>query len=192
MNTITWVSSNLGTIPIMLIIPGYYIHSCIKMRYKAAFSPTLILGDLLLLALLNSHVSLHLSDPESLDWNVLDDAYRKQLDQRKYVSPSRDRANSEAANSNSSGPSPSELSPQQTTESEKPPDTTKSRGQTFSDNQDLELDEAASDEDEAEIPEGSLFDYNIPGALKKEEVEKLDLDHWRLVVRDSLIELEVR
>lgn len=74
---------------------------------------------------------------------------------------------------------------------DKPIDTTKERAQKFADDKDLELDEAPSDDDDAEIPEGSLFDYRLPGVLAKEEVKQLDLDHWRLVVRNTLIELEV-
>jgi hypothetical protein len=70
-------------------------------------------------------------------------------------------------------------------------DSTKERGQAFADDQDLEFDEPPSDEDDAEIPEGSLFDYQIPGVLTKDEVKSLDLDHWRLLVRNALIELEV-
>jgi len=56
---------------------------------------------------------------------------------------------------------------------------------------DYELDSEPSDED-TEIPEGSLFDYNVPGVLKAEEVAKLDLDHWKLLVRNMLIDFEVR
>jgi hypothetical protein len=54
-----------------------------------------------------------------------------------------------------------------------------------------ELDSEPSDED-TEMPEGSLFDYNIPGVLEAEEVTKLDLDHWKLLVRNMLIDFEVR
>jgi hypothetical protein len=54
-----------------------------------------------------------------------------------------------------------------------------------------ELDSDPSD-DTAEIPEGSLFDYKVPGVLKAEEVAKLDLDHWKLLVRNMLIDFEVR
>ena len=49
----------------------------------------------------------------------------------------------------------------------------------------------SSDEENVEIPEGSLFDSAIPGVMTTDEVKCLDLDHWRLVVRNSLIELEV-
>ncbi|EAW14156.1 arginyltransferase [Aspergillus clavatus NRRL 1] len=52
---------------------GYYIHSCQKMRYKAAFRPQCIL------------------DPESYTWDPLDGELTKKLDQRAYVSLSHDR-----------------------------------------------------------------------------------------------------
>jgi len=55
---------------------------------------------------------------------------------------------------------------------------------------DLEED-SQSDNEDVDIPEGSLFDYNIPGVLKRDEVEKLDLNHWKLVVRNSMVDLEV-
>jgi arginine-tRNA-protein transferase len=70
-------------------------------------------------------------------------------------------------------------------------ETTKERSTIFDDGQDLEFDEALSDGEDAEIPEGSMFDYHIPGVLTKDEVKSLDLDHWRLVVRNNLVELEV-
>ncbi|KIW77372.1 hypothetical protein Z517_09818 [Fonsecaea pedrosoi CBS 271.37] len=147
---------------------GYYIHSCTKMRYKAAFCPTYIL------------------DPESYEWNLFDDKYRQELDKRKYVSPSRDRKR---------GVDAAEGTIQQagargTSDSGPAPKTTKERGRMFDDEQDLEFDEPPSDEEDAEIPEGSLFDYEIPGVLTKDEVKRLDLDHWRLVVGNTLIELE--
>ena len=69
-------------------------------------------------------------------------------------------------------------------------DTTKSRAGKIADDDELELDDEVSENDETEIPEGSLFDYNIPGVLSKEQMSKLDLAHWKLLVRTSLIELE--
>jgi hypothetical protein len=132
------------------------------------------------------------SDPETLDWNLFDDNYRKQLDHRQYVSPSRDRETALAAGESNSNTASSELPSPVTAEPNKETDTTKNRAQTFADDKDLELDDPESDEEDTEIPEGSLFEYNIPGILTKEQVEKLDLDHWKLVVRDTLIELEVR
>lgn len=49
---------------------GYYIHSCIKMRYKGDYKQQYIL------------------DPETYDWNVLDDKIKDKLSQTKYLSPS--------------------------------------------------------------------------------------------------------
>ncbi|OAL23227.1 hypothetical protein AYO22_06277 [Fonsecaea multimorphosa] len=147
---------------------GYYIHSCIKMRYKATFTPTYIL------------------DPESYEWNLFDDKYRQELDKRKYVSPSRDRKYGVDAAESTNHQAAVTATPDLSTA----PKTTKERGRMFDDEQDLEFDEAPSDEEDAEIPEGSLFDYEIPGVLTKDEVIRLDLDHWRLLVGKSLIELE--
>ncbi|KAF7128588.1 hypothetical protein CNMCM5793_003376 [Aspergillus hiratsukae] len=52
---------------------GYYIHTCQKMRYKGAFRPQYVL------------------DPESYTWDPLDGELTKKLDERPYVSLSRDR-----------------------------------------------------------------------------------------------------
>ncbi|MCJ1389570.1 Arginyl-tRNA--protein transferase 1 [Xylographa bjoerkii] len=53
--------------------PGYYIHSCIKMRYKSTFHPTYIL------------------DPETYDWDPLDQDMLARLSAHDYVSLSRER-----------------------------------------------------------------------------------------------------
>ncbi|EKG17935.1 Arginine-tRNA-protein transferase [Macrophomina phaseolina MS6] len=50
---------------------GYYIHNCVKMRYKGDYHPQYVL------------------DPESYDWNMLDGELRELLDENKYVSLSR-------------------------------------------------------------------------------------------------------
>jgi hypothetical protein len=130
-------------------------------------------------------------DPESLEWNVLDDDYRRRLEIGVYYSPSGARSRGEDPSMGNGISDTRQPQPQATAESTVSPDTTKERGQVFADDKDLEFDEAPSDEEDAEIPEGSLFDYRIPGVLTKNEVAKLDLNHWRLLVRDALIELEV-
>jgi hypothetical protein len=119
---------------------------------------------------------------------LFDDDYRKKLDHRKYVCPSRDQVQP---------PPPEELATESTTktapalQNTKEPETTKSRANKFADDEELELDEDDSENDDAEIPEGSLFEYNVPGILSKDSVSNLDLAHWKLVVRTSLVELEV-
>ncbi|MCJ1379669.1 Arginyl-tRNA--protein transferase 1 [Xylographa soralifera] len=52
---------------------GYYIHSCIKMRYKSTFHPTYVL------------------DPETYAWDPLDQEMLARLSARAYVSLSRER-----------------------------------------------------------------------------------------------------
>jgi len=142
---------------------GYYIHSCVKMRYKGTFSPSYLL------------------DPESLEWCLFDETYKRELDKTPYVSLSRDRKQ---------GPVATDENSQSQITATSASETTKERSTIFDDEQDLEFDEAPSDEEDAEIPEGSMFDYHIPGVLTKDEVKSLDLDHWRLVVRNNLVELE--
>jgi arginyl-tRNA---protein transferase len=53
--------------------PGYYIHSCPKMRYKMDYSPQYLL------------------DPETLEWDLLDAAVLRVFDKMPYVSLSRER-----------------------------------------------------------------------------------------------------
>jgi len=53
---------------------GFYIHSCVKMRYKGDYSPQYML------------------DAESYNWDPLDDGLKKKLDKKNYVSLSRERA----------------------------------------------------------------------------------------------------
>lgn len=57
---------------------GYYIHSCIKMRYKGEYKPQYVL------------------DPETYDWNPLDGELRQLLDTKSYVALSRERRLKEA------------------------------------------------------------------------------------------------
>jgi arginine-tRNA-protein transferase len=53
--------------------PGYYIHSCPKMRYKIDYAPQYIL------------------DPETLTWDLLDSEVLALFDKRHYVSLSQER-----------------------------------------------------------------------------------------------------
>ncbi|KAI1573408.1 arginyl-tRNA:protein arginylyltransferase [Pyrenophora tritici-repentis] len=52
---------------------GYYIHSCMKMKYK---------GD---------YKTQHVLDPETYEWHSLDDELRGLLDKKPYVSMARER-----------------------------------------------------------------------------------------------------
>ncbi|KAL3462878.1 arginine-tRNA-protein transferase [Aspergillus heterothallicus] len=109
---------------------GYYIHSCQKMRYKGFFRPQYIL------------------DPESPSWDPLDGELTLKLNDRPYVSLSRDR---------------------QTDESAKP------------------VEEPADAEINDE--EVSLFTLHMPGVLTVDEVKKLDLGSWPLLVHGSFVHM---
>jgi len=52
---------------------GYYIHSCLKMRYKGTYKPQYVL------------------DFEALSWDLLDDEMRRLMEKRKWVSMSREK-----------------------------------------------------------------------------------------------------
>ncbi|KAL8710352.1 MAG: hypothetical protein Q9220_005122 [cf. Caloplaca sp. 1 TL-2023] len=52
---------------------GFYIHSCVKMRYKNQYQPSSLL------------------DPETYTWNVLDEDHLARISARKYVSMSVER-----------------------------------------------------------------------------------------------------
>ncbi len=54
----------------------------------------------------------------------------------------------------------------------------------------LELDSDNDSADETEMPEGSLFDYHVPGILTEEEVGKLELEKWQLLVRNMFVDME--
>ena len=138
------------------------------------------------------------TDPESLEWCSFDDEYRRKLDRNPYVSLSREKRLADQARSRQNadiienGPQPGEVSKGEQTQGETSSTTLiESSAASGVGDADYELDSEPSDED-IEIPEGSLFDYNIPGVLKAEEVIKLDLDHWKLLVRNMLIDFEVR
>jgi arginine-tRNA-protein transferase len=50
---------------------GFYIHNCVKMKYKGDYSPQYLL------------------DPESYSWDLLDSEVKQKLDAQKYLSLSR-------------------------------------------------------------------------------------------------------
>jgi arginine-tRNA-protein transferase len=145
---------------------GFYIHSCAKMRYKAAFQPTYIL------------------DPESLKWTLFDEDHRNQLDKTPYFSVSR----GSLAPTSSSDESET-LSSQKS--SSKDGEATSTPLGSTDEFPDIEIDPDESGESDTEIPEGSLFDKHMPGVVSRNELESMDLDHWKLRVRDTFVDLEV-
>ena len=88
-------------------------------------------------------------DPEeSGSWDPLDGELKTKLDQRRYVSLSRDRKG-------------------------------------------LPEEEESPIPDDVDEEDMSLFDIHMPGVLTVEQVEGLDLDHWLLLVRGTLVHMIV-
>jgi hypothetical protein len=164
------------------------------MRYKGGYQPSFILGMPTNQASRPARAYPR-TDPESLEWCSFDDEYRKKLDRNPYVSLSREKSLADRARSSQdadeveNGPQPGEV--EQTQDKTSSTTLIAPSAANVAGVADYELDSEPSDED-TEIPEGSLFDYNVPGVLKAEEVAKLDLDHWKLLVRNMLIDFEVR
>jgi arginyl-tRNA---protein transferase len=155
------------------------------MRYKGSFSPTCILGMADVAHVSNSPAN-SLPDPESLEWDPFDSTIRKALDTNAYYSSSAHAKHAQSIPN-------LEDRVTATTNGHHPRSTTvepKSEGKI--DYTSLDIDSPDnSDNDDTEIPEGSLFDYAVPGILTKTQVlSDLDLDHWKLKVRNIFVDME--
>ena len=89
----------------MLRVQGYYIHDCVKMKYKRAFHPTYVLGQLHL------EPSVQLSglmrpDPEAYSWDLFDANLLSCISAKRYVSLSQERLSS---TNNSANPTHEQL-----------------------------------------------------------------------------------
>lgn len=69
---------------------GFYIHDCVKMKYKGEYNPQFVL------------------DPERYQWNVLDESFKKKLTQQKYVTLSFQQDKDERQSSSSTAAAPQE------------------------------------------------------------------------------------
>lgn len=137
--------------------PGYYIHSCPKMKYKVDYTPQYVL------------------DPETLDWDLLDKEALAIFDRQPYVSLSTEREKLQDGNANKS---PDLQQPSVHTDDETKP------GVSHAGDKDTKVaqEDDADDEDEDEAM--SLFTTDMPGIPSLEDLEHIDLDHIR-VLSDS-------
>lgn len=110
----------------------------------------------------------------------------KELDKHPYVSLSRQRRSGPTAPPNSDAAQLENVEEHKTNDTStlQAPTSAKDNGNAA---------EGSESEEETEIPEGSLFDMNIPGVLTAEEVEnQIDLDRMLLLANGSFVEMEVR
>lgn len=141
--------------------PGYYIHSCPKMRYKIDYTPQYVL------------------DPETLNWDLLDDESLAIFDKKAYVSLSKDlpvhRAES-GNNGTGNGTGNSNGAPQNsvTQENAQPEAHCETNGKK------KEGQDDSSDEEEGD-GENSVFNSNMPGILSLSDLDKVNLDNIRVL-----------
>lgn len=142
---------------------GFYIHNCVKMKYKGDYTPQQIL------------------DPESYDWDLLDADVKKKLDRNKYLSLSREKA--------SLLPSETETETDDSDQaSASAPVPASSESESYSTTTDPVATDPDSDDDEGPVPEPNipLFSRGMPGIMTKDELlSEIDLDHIKLRVRGT-------
>lgn len=141
--------------------PGFYIHSCPKMRYKIDYSPQYVL------------------DPEMLAWDPLDKEAMAIFDSKSYVSMSRERR----------GPGDDEMAVENATAKpdsdmeicgEDPGEDLAGGSAEASDENAMKDEEEASDEEEDDEESASLFTSDMPGIPSLEEMLQVDMDGLRL------------
>jgi arginine-tRNA-protein transferase len=136
---------------------GFYIHSCVKMRYKGDYSPQYVL------------------DPESYNWDPLNDEMKMKLDVKKYISLSRERSEGRSINA--------------------APPTDNTTGPTDKSEVAMEIDSVpdgeydSDDEPPLEDPELPLFARTMPGILTRDQLmTEVDLDHVKLRIHGETAE----
>ena len=179
---------------------GYYIHNCVKMRYKGDYKPQMVL------------------DPETYEWLSLDGEFRDALDQRKYVSrrmarklaeqkrkrkrvDEGDEADQEIENgmirkgcnkpsvTNDRSNSGNSFKEENVNDDIKDNDETESTQEAIEDEQNMYT---ISDPEEAADAGLSLLKLRMPGILTTEELEsQIDLDHIKIRIRELDVNTKV-
>lgn len=140
---------------------GFYIHSCVKMRYKGDYSPQYML------------------DPDSYDWDLLNDELKKKLDEKSFVSLSRERAKVQSASLTSQNGDTAEIQ-----SSDGAMDTAEENGDT-----EIEGDEDSDEDPPVPNPNAPLWERNMPGILTKNQLETdIDLDRIKLQIDGEIYE----
>lgn len=132
---------------------GYYIHNCVKMRYKGDYKPQ------------------HVLDPETYEWNPLDHELRGLLDQKKYVSLSRER-------NKKHGTIPVESSGADAQDADSLPVKLETA--------DLKMEYTLSSPKDAADAEMSLLSLGMPGIPKADELEReIDLGNMQIFIKQG-------
>ena len=139
---------------------GFYIHSCVKMRYKGDYSPQYML------------------DPESYNWNLLDNSMKKRLEANKYVSLAHAALNLESGDKSRSTAPSVIIAP--STDVSVPNDSSDS-GKVEDEAEDEDEDEDEDEECPVPLPDLPIFARNMPGILTKEQIlAEANIDHIKI------------
>lgn len=153
--------------------PGYYIHSCPKMRYKIDYTPQYVL------------------DPETLEWDLLDSEALAIFDKKPYVSLSKERAVAQGPKISEGAGSTTEsvdccrqdIKAQETAKPQAGDDTEPKKEDPAGGNGEEAEDESSgefSDEDESDGG-NSVFTSNMPGIPSLQDLDKINLDNIRVL-----------
>ena len=168
-----------------LMLSGYYVHSCIKMRYKATFHPTCLLGKSSLLHL--SFFAQHSTnpDPETYDWDLLDNILLARLSARKYVSMSQDRHLLISTSTMTDNSSQATAMPDLARNEDRNSGSKRLQDDTRN------LNEGNSDSD-SETIDSSVFGNNMPGVMTVGQITALmDLQDVEIKVGTAILNLGV-
>jgi arginine-tRNA-protein transferase len=141
---------------------GFYIHSCVKMRYKADYSPQYIL------------------DPDTYDWDLMDEEMKRRMDDKTFVSLSRERAK-EAFSSRTGTPADLDAeAPLQTTN--EATDISESPLGKVSD---------SDDEPPDPHPNALIWERPMPGLLTRAQLlHEINLDEIKVQIDDEVFETQ--
>ncbi|KAH7146481.1 arginine-tRNA-protein transferase [Dactylonectria macrodidyma] len=138
--------------------PGFYIHSCPKMRYKIDYSPQFVL------------------DPVSLNWDPLDREVLDLLDKKAFVSMFEERQATSTSASHGSGDSVLDAKTSDGPVGSASP--TNKADENNEDDMDDEDDEDYDDDDDNIW----LFNSKMPGITPLSTITALDMDHIRVKI----------
>jgi arginine-tRNA-protein transferase len=152
---------------------GFYIHSCVKMRYKGEYAPQYVL------------------DPETYAWDRLSDDVKKLMDVKKYVCLSKERAAPSGAEDASADPMDVEIMTSAATASTsdpKPGLEVEGGSDEDGDGDGDDDEDDDDDDDDAPVPNPTmpLYDRGIPGIMTRAQLlQDVDLDHIKLRIGET-------
>ncbi|KAF4919256.1 Arginyl-tRNA--protein transferase 1, partial [Colletotrichum viniferum] len=148
--------------------PGFYIHTCPKMRYKMDYNPQYIL------------------DPETLTWDPMDKRVMDLLDKQAYLSLSREAKGRPSAEGQGRGSAKGNDGGEAKVSSD-----SMDEDNDKLDNENDDDDDDNDDDDDDGEDDTFLFNTGMPGIMTLDEIRALiEMDHLKLRIDGSGILFE--